>query len=130
LTRLWRRGEFAWNGRHLNTPLLDHSYFWSSTALLTAAAIAAFLRRRRPENDAWQASGYRLCWAYVALSLLTLAALSIAFEYGASTYPSRRSPYFASGRLILEMLVPFLILYLDGAGLLLRPVSRRFGVLL
>jgi hypothetical protein len=123
----WWRGEFVWNGRHVTELWLDRFYLWSSTASLALAAIAPLLRRR--EGNVRPARGFNVCWAYVGLSLLTLAALSIAFEYGNSRYPSSRSPFFVSGRLLLGMLVPFLVLYLDGAGLILRRVSQRYGVL-
>ena len=50
----------------------------------------------------------------VLVSLLCMIWLSLAFDFGASDFPSRTYPYFSSGRLIAGALVPFLVLYVQG----------------
>jgi uncharacterized membrane protein len=58
--------------------------------------------------------------------VLLLAALSMAFDFGASFYPSKASPYFSSGRLLSGSLVPFLIVYVAGLELWLPSRGRAF----
>jgi hypothetical protein len=53
-----------------------------------------------------------------------LALLSIQFDFGASTGPSRIHPYFTAGRLLSGALIPFAVAYVYGAVFLLRKVQR------
>jgi hypothetical protein len=117
------RGEFVWHLKRIASPVADTFYSISSLALLIAAAVSAVRRR-------WQGrAADEAVWASVILSVLCLAVLSVWFQYGNSFYPSQKEPYFTSGRLIAGMLVPFLILYLEGVAFLLRPFSRVAGPL-
>jgi hypothetical protein len=43
-----------------------------------------------------------------------LGFLSILYDFGDCFYPSRAFPYFATGRLMLGALLPFLLLYVYG----------------
>jgi len=130
LMRTFWRGEFVWHLTPIASPLVDTFYTMSSTVFLIAAA-AAWAVRSRPGARARVAGAeaptgvHATVWASVTLSVLCLAGLSVAFEYGpTSHYPSRDYPYFVSGRLIAGALVPFLILYVDGLAFLVRRLSR------
>ncbi len=65
-----------------------------------------------------------LDWGVVVLSVACLVVLSASFDYGNCFYPSRDFPYLASGRLIGAALIPFLVVYVDGASQALRLVTR------
>ena len=123
LMRTFWRGEIVWRLRPLASPYADAFYVNSSTVLLVAALVAS--TRARVDRGV-----HASVWASVVLSVLSLAFLSVRFEYGDSFYPSERLPFFVSGRLIGGMLVPFLVLYVDGIAFLLRPTSRVAGPLL
>jgi hypothetical protein len=53
------------------------------------------------------------------LSILFLVGISISYDFNGCWYPSRDYPYLTSGRLISGILVPFLILYLNGLSYIL-----------
>jgi hypothetical protein len=129
LTRTLWRGEFVSHLKPVASPAMDKFYTTSSTALLIAAA-AAWAHRSRSgflaevRSPAARAGVNAIVWASVTVSALSLAGLSVAFDYGSSHYPSRDYPYSTSGRLIAGALVPFLIRYLEGFAFILRPLSR------
>jgi len=52
-----------------------------------------------------------------------LALLSIQFDFGDSTGPSRGYPYFTAGRLLSGALIPFALAYVYGIAFLLRRTS-------
>jgi hypothetical protein len=95
-------------------PWLNVFYIASSAIFLGTCLIALVLKRTGTSKE------YRflltVSFLTVAASVLLLAALSVAFDFGRCWYPSRESPYFTSGRLILCSLLPFLLLYVDGLG--------------
>jgi hypothetical protein len=130
LHKLWR-GELRWHVDPLANPVADAFYAGSSTLLLLAAAVS-WIRSRRVARPAEGASGgvaLGTLWASVSMSVLSLAVLSMAFDFGDSFYPSAEHPFFTSGRLISGALVPFLILYVEGVAYLFRPWSRVAGPL-
>jgi hypothetical protein len=143
LTAWWWRGEFDWHGRPLAGRLSDAVYV-ASTAVLFAAALAAALLRRRARRTAPRARraapgaapdivpdpGPALSWWMVGLSVATLAALSVPYDYGLQPNPSNAFPFFVSGRLVLGALVPFACLYLDGAAWLGARLAGRRAALL
>jgi hypothetical protein len=49
----------------------------------------------------------------------------IRYDYGNCYYPSKESPFFTSGRLIIASLVSFLIIYVKGIEFLAAKVSKR-----
>ena len=53
-----------------------------------------------------------------------LALLSIQFDFGNSTGPSRVHPYFTAGRLLSGALIPFALMYVYGIAFLLRRAKR------
>jgi len=108
------RGEFVWHLEQIGSPWMDNFYIYSSAIFLGTCLIALTLKRKDMSKE------YRflltVSFLTVATSVLLLAALSIAFDFGNCYAPSRELPYFTSGRLILCSLLPFLLLYTDGLG--------------
>jgi hypothetical protein len=56
--------------------------------------------------------------------ILFLALLSIQFDFGESTGPTRIHPYFTAGRLLSGALIPFALMYVCGIAFLLRRAKR------
>ncbi len=119
LIRTSWRGEFVWHGQRMASPAAD-AFYVGSTAVLACVGAVAMLRAPR------SAAGIA-CVASPVLSVLLLAALSMAFDFGISRYPSSASPYFTSGRLVAGSLVPFLVLYAAGIEGLFPPRARAIG---
>ena len=65
---------------------------------------------------------------YIILSILFLVILSVIYDFGPCIYPSPELPYFDAGRLMIGMLIPFLILYLDGLRVILERISQRLNL--
>ena len=60
------------------------------------------------------------------------ALLSVKYDFQDCFYPSREKPFFVSGRLLLGMLVPFLILVVAGLDRLMKnfQANTKYFVLL
>ena len=108
LIPLFWRGELAWHRSDLALPALDALYT-GSTLLLLVLAFAA-LRGREPAR--FLAEG--LAGLAIAVAAGTLAVLSLAFVFDATTNPPASHPYFVQGRLISGVLLPFLLVYVRG----------------
>ena len=67
----------------------------------------------------------------LAVAVGTLAVLSLAFVFDATTNPPASHPYFVQGRLISGVLLPFLLVYVRGlevaAGWLPARAARTAG---
>ncbi|MBW2269689.1 MAG: hypothetical protein JRH16_14030 [Deltaproteobacteria bacterium] len=109
VTSFWR-GELVWHQRTLASGLADGVYLVFSVAALALAAVA--LGRRRAASPAAAVE------VAAALALLAgvsvLALLSLAFVFEGTVHPSLEYPYFANGRLIGGVLVPFCLLAVRG----------------
>jgi hypothetical protein len=122
ITMSFWRGELVWQLEAIRSRRLDEFFIYSSAAFLLISLVA--LLRNRTGGG----SSYRLAvgmsFATLAISVMILAALSMVFDFGDCWAPSRESPYFLAGRLILCCLLPFLIVYIDGLGRLI-PRSKH-----
>ena len=122
ITRTFWRGEIVWYRQVLAHKGMDTFYVVSSAVLLLVSLTALMItRKKEPEGSRVVA----LCFVAVAISLLFMANVSIAYDFGRCPSPSRQMPFLLSGRLISGVLVPFLVLYLDGLDRLLAPVRSR-----
>jgi hypothetical protein len=65
-----------------------------------------------------------LAFGIFAASILLLATISLAFNFGAFTSPSSTHPFLTSGRLLSGALIPFLLLYVYGLDRLQSRVFR------
>ncbi len=71
-----------------------------------------------------------MSFCVIIVSVLFLAVLSIIYDFGKCHYPSRELPYFVSGRLILGVLLPFLVIYLDGLERVCYRLSKKINPLI
>ena len=112
LTLTFWRGEFVWHLERIRLPWMD-IFYTASSAIFIGTCLIAFVLKRTGTSKKYR---FLLAMSFltVASSVLLLAALSVAFDFGNCWYPSKESPYFTSGRLILCSLLPFLLLYIDG----------------
>ena len=94
-------------------------FYWSSSAILPLVALV----RLPPKGEAREA--LVLAAACFASGIVFLGALSLAFDFGSSAYPSQAHPFFTSGRLLSGSLVPFFLLYVYGLDRALAFASER-----
>jgi len=130
LASFWR-GEFTWGLERIAAPGWD-LFYGVSSFVLPAAAVVALASARGPARGG-EPTAQWLGLATSLLSLLFLAGISVAFDFGACFYPSRAHPFLTSGRLALAALLPFAALYLSGLETLLpgrRLAALRWAVLI
>ena len=60
----------------------------------------------------------------LAAAFAFFALLSVKFDFQDCFYPSRAHPFFTSGRLMLGILIPFLLLFTAGLDLILKKFGR------
>jgi hypothetical protein len=110
IATFWR-GEFIWHHQSLPSPVVDAIYTISSISFLALALASLHLW---PAATASQRSALRFgFWSFVA-AIAFSGFLSIIYDFHNCVYPSRAFPYFASGRLMLGALIPFVMLYVYG----------------
>jgi Predicted membrane protein (DUF2142) len=129
LATFWQ-GEMLWHRQPLANPAVDLIYTALSLGVLAFTLVA--LLRRPPPFTAPQRTAIWLSFACVAAMFAFFALLSVKYDFQDCFYPSRAKPFFVSGRLMLGMLVPFLILFACGLDRLLKKFQNRtkFFVLL
>jgi hypothetical protein len=120
LASFWR-GEVSWHGRPLNWGPAD-AFFALSSLILLGSAIVGLVRGAGLSTFQRQAVGIAIL-IFVA-GIVFLALLSIQFDFGTSTGPSRAHPYFTAGRLLSGALVPFVLVYVYGTVVLLGAAER------
>jgi hypothetical protein len=108
LVPMFWRGELAWHRTDLALPGFD-GFYTASTLLLLGFAFAG-LRGREPTRRLAEA----LAALALAVAVATLAVLSLAFVFDATTNPTAAHPFFVQGRLIAGVLLPFALLYVRG----------------
>jgi hypothetical protein len=106
------QGEMLWQRQPLANPNVDSAYVVLTLGALTLT-LAAWLYPRSPfTTTQWPAIGFAfLC---VLGSFAFFALLSVMYDFHDCFYPSKAHPFFVSGRLMLGMLIPFLILFACG----------------
>lgn len=117
LARTFWRGEFVWHHVALAAWPVDALLVLLSTIFLAAFFVAdvAGIAKRRPESRLAAVICFLLFVSAVALLILG----SVWFDFGRCHYPSPAWPYLSSGRLLLGVMVPFLIMFLRGLEALL-----------
>jgi hypothetical protein len=116
IVSFWR-GEVTWHGRRLSCRVADGVYTISSLVLL-GVTIAGL--RKRTGFSVFQRQAIAAAILVFVAGVVFLALLSIQFDFGDATYPSRAHPYFTSGRLLSGALIPFALWYVYGIAFLLR----------
>jgi hypothetical protein len=117
------RGELYWHNARLSWAGSDAFYVATSLLFLALSAIA--LGRGASDQNRGERAVQAFGFIAVAVSLLPLLLISIAYDFGASFYPSRKHPFMSSGRLMIGTLIPFLTLYLTGLDRLLSWAGAR-----
>lgn len=122
LTSIWVsfwRGEFTWLSKHIATPQMDAVYLYSTVVFLFSGVFFC-LAQPKKENLGF------LILALSAMSIFSYLAffgmISTLYDFGSGFYPSKDFPYFASGRLLTGILVPFVLFYCYGLQNLLQLV--------
>jgi len=123
IASFWR-GEVNWHSRPLSWGPAD-KFFAVSSFLLLAAAIVGL--RKHAGLSGFQRQAIGVAILIFLAGIVFLALLSIQFDFGGSTGPSRAHPYFTAGRLLTGALIPFALLYVYGIASLFHwarsPVS-------
>jgi Predicted membrane protein (DUF2142) len=125
IASFWR-GEVNWFGRPLSWGPADKFFAVSSLVLLAAATVGL---RKQAALSGFQRQAIGVAIVIFLAGIAFLALLSIQFDFGNSTGPSRAHPYFTAGRLLTGALIPFALLYVYGiAWLCDRARSQIFPV--
>ena len=133
IASFWR-GELIWHGRFLKWRFVDWFFAISSTVLLLSA-IKGIAKQSCFSSFQRQAiASAIIVWL---AGIFFLAVLSIQFDFGESTGPTRVHPYFTAGRLLSGALIPFALTYVSGIAFLFRrakgavlPLSVIVGIVL
>jgi hypothetical protein len=117
LATFWQ-GEMLWHRQPLAIPAVDSVY-----VVLTLGALAftlAALLRRPPQFSTPQRAAVWFSFACLVATFAFFALLSVKYDFHDCFNPSTEKPFFVSGRLMLGMLVPFLILFAGGLDRLMK----------
>lgn len=104
-------------------PWVDSFYWISTTIFLLAAAVNLILCKRQSRDTDWIAD--ILGFGIIGLSVFGLAGISLIYDFGRCWYPSSQHPYLTSGRLIIGVIIPFIVLYLRGIEFLLSNTGLK-----
>lgn len=114
--QMWYRQPLTAGGAELAMVILS---------LVALAFVLAALLRPSSSFTAPQRTVLWLGLACLAAALAFFALLSVKYDFQDCFYPSRAEPFFVSGRLMLGLLVPFLILFACGLDRLLANCRER-----
>ncbi len=124
---LWQ-GEFLWRLKPLALPGVDRFYVFMTLVLLLVALIVLWKFRQTLTSQ--QQSAAIFGFSCLVAMFAFFALLSVKYDFHDCFNPSRAHPYFTSGRLMLGMLIPFLLLLALGLDRLLDKVpGLKFPVL-
>ena len=117
------RGEFLWHHAPLAISAVDAVYVTLTLGVLGFVLIA--LLRKLPAFTSQQRSILWFCFACIPALLAFYALLSVQYDFHDCVNPSRALPFFVSGRLLLGMLIPFVLLFICGLDQLLKIARSR-----
>ncbi len=128
LASFWQ-GELLWQRRPLALPAMNWFYVLLTLALLLVVLVV--LLKRQNGFSARQRPALWLGLAGLAAAFAFFALLSVKYDFQNCFYPSRAHPFFTSGRLLLGLLVPFLLVFAAGLdrALGLLGTTAKFTVL-
>ena len=118
-------GSLHWHGNLLTLPAVNAIYVITTLSILIFALLNLLTRRKSAVEFQRQALWFG--FFCLAAGAGFLAYLSIIYDFGICSDPSREHPYFAEGRLILGAMIPGLLLYLYGLNYLLRDVKNDWA---
>jgi Predicted membrane protein (DUF2142) len=122
IATFWQ-GGFWWHHQPMAFPAVNFVYVMASLLVLGVAFVVLCQKLaavgQPPQDALWLAFGN------LVASVAFLGFLSIIYDFHNCTYPSREHPYFASGRLMLGALMPFILLFIFGLDRALSPVKNN-----
>jgi hypothetical protein len=124
LIKSFWRGEFFWEGffKILTWGPMDYFYVFSSILFPIASLLDIFIYRQKISKSCRSALVSSLFILVMFVGML--AVLSMRYDFGTCVNPSRKFPFFVSGRLIAGAILPFLLLYVCG----LNRILTTFGL--
>ena len=122
LSTFWQ-GEFLWQRKPLAIPGVDRFYVLLTLALLLVALIVRC--RQRTPLSAPERLAMDFGFACLLAMFAFFALLSVKYDFQDCFYPSRAHPFFTSGRLMLGLLIPFLVLFTFGLDRLLGKIGEN-----
>jgi len=125
IASFWR-GEVSWHARPLRWRGADRFYVVSSLLLLAAATVGL---RKRAQLSAFQRQAIGSAILIFLTGVAFLALLSIQFDFGNCINPSRKHPYFTSGRLLSGALIPFAVVFVYAVSWIFRRISTALPLL-
>jgi hypothetical protein len=125
LSRNFWRGELLWHAAP-RVGWIDPFYLWCS---LIFCSVFLFYVLKKKDRSVTESFSDTTSIVMVAASILFLVILSLPFDFGRCFYPSEARPYFVSGRIIIGILLPFLILFLSGLQIICGWISKRLNPL-
>jgi hypothetical protein len=130
ITRLcltfWR-GEIIYDNSVQRVAAVDAFYLIVSA--LGLIGTFGWLLRPSPAGRAERPNAI-VYFAAVASQVMYLGLISTRFDYGTFFFPSRGFPYFAAGRMLTGVIVPFAILLCGALSELLEFTRRRNAVVI
>lgn len=123
LTKTFWRGEFVWHLERIALGCTDSFYVISSVVFIVACGFNVILKKDKTDRQ----HRFMLVMSFlvIGVSVAFLAFLSILYDFNGCCNPSREQPYFVSGRLIAGVLLPFLLIYVDGLEYIFQRLGRR-----
>jgi hypothetical protein len=121
---VWR-GEFLWHRQPLASIAVDLAYVLLSLGLMGMAFWNLCLRPASATHSERRTLWFGL--GSVLASAAFLGFLSIIYDFHDCFYPSREHPFFASGRLMLGALIPFLLVCLYGLDCALNRINSKWA---
>jgi hypothetical protein len=118
------RGELLWHRKPLALPLVDFIYV-ISTVIFLGLALAGLLSKSVADEKKLRPALW-FGFACFAAAVTFLGFLSIVYDFHDCFRPSRDFPYFTSGRMMLGVLIPFLLLYLYGLDRVLDKIKSQW----
>ncbi len=122
LSTFWQ-GELLWQRQPLAIPAVDSVYVVLTLGTF-AFTLAAMLRRPSPFTTP-QRAAVGFSFACLAAAFAFFALLSVKYDFQNCFYPSRAHPFFVSGRLMLGMLIPFMLLFACGLDRLMKSFQNN-----
>lgn len=122
LATFWQ-GDVLWHNRPLALPVVDTTYVFLTFIFVTVALVNLFPKSINVSK--FQRGTLWFGFTCFIASVVFLGFLSIIFDFHNCFYPSRQFPYFATGRLLLGALIPFLLLFVFGVDRALNWLGNR-----
>ncbi len=106
------RGEFIWLFERVASKDSDIMYLLTTLFFMSTGSVSII-----SENKKASSGNILISYLHIIILfsfVLFLVLQSIRYDFGNCFYPSKESPFFTSGRLILASLVSFVIIYVKG----------------